>query len=249
MVISGKEKSKVRKVRSYFQQGARYLRDNYNVRFRQEIVSSLLTGDNFSSILDVACGSAEISIPFLNEGNRLTLIDSSLDMIDTASGNIPAHLRKRVELRNEDFMESNLPACSYDLIICTGLLAHVDEPARVLGKIVGLLMPGGVVVIQNTDSAHFYSHFIDLYRAVVVMVVPSRYRYNKVSESSIITFFEQRGLKIEKTYRYIQSFLFFDRLLKPETRYRVIRSLFGSPTDNRRKWLGNDAIYVFRQEK
>jgi len=241
------KRQKTDKVKAHFEQSKYYLANTSNILFRREIIQGLLGNTCFQSVLDVACGNAEISLPFLTETNRLTLLDISAGMLEAASGNIPEHLRSSVTLLLTDFMKADLPDRSYDLIICTGLLAHIDDPSAALEKISNLLLPGGSVVLQNTNAGHPYSHLLDLYRSLGTLISRKRYRYNKVSESIIVDLFAKNGLILEKKYSYLQTFLIMDRLLKPETRYRLIRNIFGAPESNRMRWLGNDGLYLFRR--
>lgn len=236
---------KTEKVRAHFGQGTPYLKDNYNIRLRREIVRDMLTGARFRSILDVACGNAEVSLPFLTAEGHLTLLDISPAMLEAADRNIPEDLRGRAELRNEDFLRAEFPARSYDLIICTGLLAHIKDPVATLEKISALLMPGGCLILQNTDADHPYSRLIKLYRWMGALLAPTRYQYNRVTESMIINILAERGIELKKRFSYIQSFLIFDRLMKPSVSDWLIRRLFGNAGRNMMPWLGNDRLYLF----
>ena len=235
------------KVKAHFEQSAIYLSENYNIKLRGEIVSAFLGNAGFSSVLDVACGNAEISRPFLHEGNRLTLLDISENMLKEAEQNIPQLLKGNVGIFCGDFLATELPERAYDLIICTGLLAHISDPLACLQKIASLLMPGGSLILQNTNSRHWFSRLNNLYRKLGILLDAQRYSYNKVSEAMIMETLAQYELLLVRRSCYIQSFMFLDRVISPEIKYWLIRNTFGLPAGNRLAYLGNDCIYLFRK--
>jgi len=55
---------------------------------------------------------------------------------------------------NDNIMQAKLGAGSYDLIICLGVLAYIEDPQRFVEKLLSLLKPGGSVVVECTDSSH-----------------------------------------------------------------------------------------------
>ena len=151
-------------VKEFFERSDLYLTGNLNIQLRAEIVSQFLQNRDFKNVLDIACGSAEISIPYVNENNRLTLIDIAENMLDVAAKNVPETLTDRVEYRCGDFRKLDFGDQQFDLIISTGLLAHIPDPFEALVRMAELLSPGGVLVLQNLNSSHPYSQFIHFYR-------------------------------------------------------------------------------------
>jgi len=235
------------KVKAHFEQSDIYLRDNYNIKLRREIVSKFIGDVRFNSVLDIACGNAEISRPYLHEGNRLTLLDISENMLKEAERNIPHQLKGNVGIFCGDFLTTELPNRAYDLIICTGLLSHIADPGAALHKMASLLMPGGTLILQNTNSSHWYSRLNNLYRTAGILLDPNRYQYNKVSEAMIIETLLQHEILLLRRSCYIQSFMFLDRIMSAKIKYRLIKNMFGLPEKNRFAYLGNDCIYLFHK--
>jgi 2-polyprenyl-3-methyl-5-hydroxy-6-metoxy-1,4-benzoquinol methylase len=75
---------------------------------------------------------------------RLTAIDVSSAFLDIARKNLA---RYDVRFVKGEIDKLDLPAASYDRIICTEVLEHTEQPDAILATIVRLLRPGGAAVI------------------------------------------------------------------------------------------------------
>lgn len=234
------------KVRNYFAQSGLYLSDNFNIRLRREIVAEFLEDRKFNRILDVACGSAEISIPHLTSTNRLTLVDISSGMLEAASTHVPEALTERVEYRSGDFLDLDFDNQQFDLVICTGLLAHISDPVAALLKLSNLLNTGGLLVLQNTNSRHFYSRINTVYRFFGTLLAKGRYMYNQIPENLVLSTLQDQNLSLQRRVCYIQSLMALERILSPAIKYRMTKGLFNLPS-GRLSWLGNDCLYLFKK--
>src|SRR5581483_7492091 len=142
-------------VKSVFDDVAKYLAvRQFDVRLRTETVKKFAEGLPCQHILDIGCGDGSISLPLLSSRNRLTLLDLSERMLSAARSKVPPRLRDRVEIRNGDFMEVCLPPASFDLVVCLGVMAHVDSPDTFLARIAEVIKPGGSLIIEFTDAFH-----------------------------------------------------------------------------------------------
>jgi ubiquinone/menaquinone biosynthesis C-methylase UbiE len=244
----GKKGTTTEKVINYFQNTTCYLKDNCNIKMRAEIIKGFLGDCHFNSILDIACGSGEISIPFLNDKSKLTLIDISDNMLSIAFNKIPDEYKKNATIIHDDILTANLSVNTYNLIICTGLLAHVEDPIATIQKMISLSKSGGSIILQNTNSRHVYSYLNILYRFIGTLINRNKYNYNHISEKTILSIFKNNNFKLVRKFSYIQSFMFLDRILKAKTKYNVIKKIFGCPDNNLRASLGNDCIYYFKKE-
>lgn len=238
------DRSKV--VKEVFENTDQYLKYDYNLTIRRETVEVFTTGCLFESVLDVPCGTGAISIPILDRAKKLTMVDVSSNMITIASENIPENQIQKTNIIHADFFDLDLPKHSYDLIICLGLLAHVNSPEKLLNKIISLLKPGGMLILQNTDSGHFYSYLIRLYLGLKNLISKQPYQLNKVSGELTEKQLKQNKFELVKVYRYNQSFLGFSNLFSNQTKYKLTRKLFGSASHNKNSSLGSDFIYLFK---
>ena len=238
-------RSKSHKVKAHFDNAQYYLSDNANIRIRAEVDKEFIGQKRFYEMIDIGCGSAEISMPHVTSDSRLTLLDVSENMLAVASRRIPPEFEKVVTIINEPFSNVALKKKFYDLVICTGLLAHLEKPFIDLEKMLSLLKVGGTLILQNTDSRHAYSYLNLAYVYLQSRLDKNRYIFNQISERQLLTFLRGKGFVLANRYRYVQSFLFFHRFLPPEVKYRLIKKIFGNPKNNRRGHLGNEMIYHF----
>ena len=240
------DKSKV--VKELFENTALYLTYDYNLQIRKETVEAFTNGMNFHHILDIPSGTGNMSIPLLNRTEKLSLIDISSNMLAIAQKSIPENYLYKTDVTNADFFELDLPKNSYDLIICLGLLAHVNSPEQLINKIASLLKPGGLLIIQNTDASHFYSHLIHLYLGLKNLIHKQSYKLNKVHAAFIENNLQENNLEFIKCYRYNQSFLGLSNLFSNEKKYTLTRNFFGDATQPKHQSFGSDYTYLFKKK-
>jgi ubiquinone/menaquinone biosynthesis C-methylase UbiE len=241
------DKSKV--VKELFENTALYLTYDYNLQIRKETVEAFTSGMHFTHILDIPCGTGSMSIPLLDRADKLSLIDISSNMLAIAQKNIPENYLHKTDATNADFFELNLPENSYDLIICLGLLAHVNSPEQLITKITSLLKPGGMLILQNTNASHFYSHLIRLYLGLKNLIHKQSYKLNKIPAAFIEKKLQENNLELIKCYRYNQSFLGFSNLFSNDKKYTLTRNFFGDATQPKHQLFGSDYTYLFRKKK
>lgn len=234
-------------VKALFEDTALYLTYDYNLRIRKETVDTFTAGKTFTSVLDMPCGTGDMSVGLLDRSNKLTLIDISENMLSLAKSKISAEHLHKTELINGDFFKLPLPVKSFDLVICLGLLAHVDSPQALLHKLSSLVAPGGLLIIQNTDASHPYSHLIRLYLGLKGLLKKQPYKLNKVKASLVEDTLKQNGFELVSCYRYNQSFLGFSNLFSNQRKYDLTRRFFGDADHNRHSGWGSDYTYLFRK--
>lgn len=236
--------TKTEQARLFFDIPDKYLnRREFDIRIRTETVQEFTRGRIFQSILDIGCGNGSISLPLLTPQRRLTLLDISSNMLATARGRIPTDLMNHVELVNESFMTASFEPGAYDLILCLGVLAHVDSPADVIAKVARILKPGGCVILEFTDSYHFMGRSIVLYHRFLNRFRPSTYPLNHIREREVVRTCRENELRTSAFYRYSLPPPGSHRILGQETLYQMTRMVFGPSNSNRCKWLGNEFIY------
>ncbi len=121
-------------------------------------VQTKMEGLGGKELLDVGCGTGNLSIQLANEGANVTGLDLDVQMLDVARG-------KAKNLSNVRFMQSDMlklkdhfaPA-SLDGIVCFGnTLVHLLKPGEVrkfFRQCHEILKPSGVVLLQmiNYDN-------------------------------------------------------------------------------------------------
>jgi ubiquinone/menaquinone biosynthesis C-methylase UbiE len=239
--------SRLPRVRQLFEAPEWYLEGTgFNIRIRQETVSNLVSGTRFDRILDIGCGSGAISIPLLRPDNRLTLVDVSSTMISIARSNIPAELAENVEFLNSDLMIAPLEPHSYDLIVCLGVLAHVESPSATLARIASLLRPGGCLILEFTDARHPIGFLNVLYNRLRGTLRPPGYSLNLLSHRDVFGMLKTNNLMLVSVRRYGQWFPLVHKLFSQRTLYKMVRAVFGTPQNSRNAFLGNAYICLVR---
>jgi 2-polyprenyl-3-methyl-5-hydroxy-6-metoxy-1,4-benzoquinol methylase len=109
----------------------------------------------YKQVLDFGCGSG-VMLPFLCEiSNRVIAMDIDLLPFERVSrqqafpANLNVHNAREVTLKD-------LPPASFDLIVATDVLEHVDDLPGTLADMQVLLRPGGQVIISGPTENIFY---------------------------------------------------------------------------------------------
>jgi 2-polyprenyl-3-methyl-5-hydroxy-6-metoxy-1,4-benzoquinol methylase len=252
---------KIEKVKDFFTQAEQYLhvKGSFNIQIRAEAVADFVGDECITSILDIGCGDGTISLPLLRQDNQLTLLDISSTMLSIASSHVPPHLLSNVKMVNEDFILAELHPQTYDLILCLGVLAHVDSPMNVIAKMVSLLKPSGSIIVQNSNSQHlvrYLSYFYSVLRNSLLRtsLPPNQYLYalNQLSDTKLMKTFRSHGLKLRRSYRYNVHIPGTGRLFPSDFKYnkqmyKIVRKIYGNTMNNRLSWLGAECIYGFKK--
>jgi len=243
-MMDGTMTSKVERVKSLFDVTDKYLCPRqFDIQIRVETVKQFTQGMMVDRVLDIGCGDGSISLPMLPRCNKLTMLDLSSKMLDLVRKKIPFERSNDVELINKGFVESSLSPHSFDLIICLGVLAHVDSPAQVINEIARLAKPGASIILEFTDSFHFWGVPVVVYQKLLKLVRPEPYALNRLRHRQIVRLCEGNGLRASALYRYGLPPLGTSKVADQEDMYRITRCLFGTADRNRNSWMGNQFIY------
>jgi 2-polyprenyl-3-methyl-5-hydroxy-6-metoxy-1,4-benzoquinol methylase len=198
-----KARSKIHKVRRFFAGADNYLKDNYNIQVRSHIVGELLGNVCHSRILDLGCGDGSISLPLLSASNHLTLVDLSENMLRAAVKNMPPEHRARVDYVARNLLDFE-PTEAFDIVLCIGVLAHVDSLEETVAKVSRLLRPGGQCILEINDSDQFVGLINYLYCSVRRLLTRSSpgYALNRTTLRGLVSLAAARGLRLESVRRH-----------------------------------------------
>ena len=234
-------------VRAVFEDPSRYLnRRCLDIKMRAETARTFASHLTFENLLDIGCGDGSISIPLVKSHIRATLLDFSSNMTALARSRVPPDIAGQVEVRNEDFMEASFGATRFDLIICLGVLAHVNSAEEFIEKLASLLTPGGHLIFEFTDTRHFGGRLARLRGCVRELVAPPRFSVNLFSFKRIESLLKGRGFRLVSSFRYGLIPVPGLGLFGQNARYRLTRYLYGYCDRSRTQWLGNEYISLFR---
>ena len=137
-------------MRKQFSDPDHYLHNNFEVASRAGILRMMLPSVQGLAIVDIGCGDGSLSLQFLAEAKHVTLVDLSKAMLLRAEAKIPADLSHKVTFANADLMQF-LPPEPADVVICVGVLAHVERLGPAIQKLASMTKTGGRCVVQITD--------------------------------------------------------------------------------------------------
>jgi SAM-dependent methyltransferase len=141
------------RARPFFANPSRYVRNNPYIELRAKLVSRMLPAYARKSVLDLGCGDGRISIPLVGENDDLLLVDSSPRMLELALSNVPAGASAQVRGTCIDVARF-VPDRTFDVVLCLGVLAHLDDWVAGLKIIERSLAPGGCALVQLTDQGY-----------------------------------------------------------------------------------------------
>lgn len=234
-------------VKSFFEQTNIYFNYDYNIKIRTETVAEFISNHHFQNVLDMPCGNGVISLKNSTNFEKLTLVDFSENMIKLAK-----EIAEKEKISNTTFIcgdifDTNLNNETFDLIISLGILAHIDDIDKFLNFIQTKVKKRGFIIIQNTNSNHFYSHLIRFYLGVRKLLGKDKYQLNKVPANQVENSFKNTDFTLQKTFRYNQSFIGFSKLFSNDKKYELTRKWFGNAANNKNAKLGSDYIYLFQK--
>lgn len=234
-------------VKAFFEKTDVYLTYNYNLRIRAETVGYFIRDLEFDNVLDMPCGTGDISAPFIHKFGHLTMMDFSENMIATAKRRVPDAQKSKVDFINADFYSHDFGESQYDMVMNIGILAHIRNPWEFLEATMKLVAPGGYLIIQNTDSKHWFAKLIHLYLGMRRAVGKDKYKLNKVPQDELLTRIENGGFTLKDSFKYNQSFLGLSRFFSNDLKYKLTRKYFGFAGANKNPNGGSDATFIFQK--
>lgn len=236
--------TKVNHVKSVFENVSHYIGGRYvDIRMRADTVRVFANKSHWRRLLDIGCGDGSISLPLLAADKQLVLLDLSSNMAATAAARVPSEFSANVEVRNEDFVTAKFGPEAFDLIICVGVVAHVDSPEQFIARITKLLRPGGSLIVEFTDSRHPIGRLGRALGWLKELAAPAKYRTNYISSAQMQHIFNTQRLQLVSVFRYANIPIpLIERVLKPEVLLAIVRRVFGRNGRNRTAWLGNEYL-------
>lgn len=128
-----------------------FIRYNPGARHRRRHVFSFLERLRFRSLLDVGCGNGELLalIDARWPGRALSGVDLSAVVVDADAARFP-----RMRFSVCDVQTTALPG-PVDVVVCSEVLEHLDDPTRALRHIRAALNVGGHAILTTpTGKVH-----------------------------------------------------------------------------------------------
>lgn len=133
--------------------------------WRRRAVRELSTSNFQLSILDVACGTGDLTLDLLRRGHRVTGVDLSEQMLALAKGKAPSATYLVADAEALPFADA-----SFDAVTCAFGIRNFVHLEKGLGEMLRVLKPGGRLVILElaTPDSPFLRPFYDLYARRVI---------------------------------------------------------------------------------
>lgn len=103
------------------------------------------------SCLEVGAGLGSVARWLAGRTGQVTAVDLDASRLRWLN-------RHGVEVRSLDVTADDLPAERYDLVHARLVVQHVADRERVVRRLCRALRPGGLLVLEDTDTASLFSH-------------------------------------------------------------------------------------------
>jgi ubiquinone/menaquinone biosynthesis C-methylase UbiE len=104
------------------------------------------------NVLDVGTGTAQIPIELCRTrtGFDVTAIDLAEHMLEVGRSNLQqAGLAQRIRLERVDAKRMPYPSASFAAVISNSIIHHIPEPGAVVGEMIRVARPGGVIFVRD----------------------------------------------------------------------------------------------------
>ncbi len=165
-------------------------------------------GEYHHRAIEVGPGSG-VYIPILaqlyDEVVGLDIEQAYLNHLSHLSG-----IHQNLELKVDDITASKLPNATFDLILCTEVIEHIQDSPSALREMHRLLRPGGTLILTTpqcysplelTAKVAFLPGIIDLVRLIYREPILETGHINLMTDKQVKQQLEQAGFKIRESYK------------------------------------------------
>jgi ubiquinone/menaquinone biosynthesis C-methylase UbiE len=231
-------KPRIDTVKTFFDSPDTYLLGNSTIPTRVSIIKRMLRDRRFENYLEIGCGDGSIGLSLLKDGRNCTLLDLSPNMIERARNNTLPQFIKNVTYISGDASEYN-PTHKLDLVLCIGVLAHVESVDKFIADLTQLVNQNGLLLIQFTDSRSLWSR---LNRFFQKNHSAQKYTTNAMSFRSLMPIFLEHHLAVESLARYSDSGFGLSRLnVKIAAKFKIFTSFLGTG------WFFSENLILLRK--
>lgn len=221
-------------------------RTAFNIRVRAETVRAFLGNAPCADILDIGCGDGSLSLPLLTPRRRLTLLDRSATMLSIARSRVPLYLADRLTVINDDVRSAALARQQFDLIICVGVLAYIEDLPAFLAKVRSLLKPGGRLILECSDATHPVRRLYRAYDRLRRLFGARDFDTIRHTRSDVLALVRDFGFELRGTFRYCWVFPIVRKFLSQGFSYSLVRTLYGTAGRNRFAAAGSECIFYLQ---
>jgi ubiquinone/menaquinone biosynthesis C-methylase UbiE len=100
-------------------------------------------------LVDFGGGTGLLTLKFIKDVDRITVVDTSAAMLDELRAKIEARQLTRIDIIQKELAAAPLPANSCDIIISMMTLHHIADLAALLRSFAAILVPKGQVTLVD----------------------------------------------------------------------------------------------------
>lgn len=234
--------NKINNVKVFFDNPDNYLTNNTGISLRKIIIENILGELEKKSILDIGCGDGTSSRDYL-ENNNVTFLDISQSMLNAVKKSIPSSIFHNATFLNADFQEYTFNA-EYDVIVCIGVLAHVEDIEGFISKMKKILKENGKIIIQITDDNKILAKTLRLLNKFKLYVFSSNkiypYKINYITRDQLYSIFEKLNLIITQQKNYWRPYPGISKF-SPTFQLKLLNFI------NNRNWFSRLGTELFLQ--
>jgi len=230
--------SKVKIVSDFFNTQS-YLENTFNIKLRKSIIKEIVNGElKGKKILDIGCGDGSLSMPYL-KANQVVAIDSAKNMLKKAEDKFSLiESKHKPQVIQGDFLTHSFTE-KFDLILCIGVVAHIDDIKLLFTKIHALLHSEGYAIIQISDASH------SRYKNIKSSLKSYGYELNKISKDGFIKMLDKYKFKLVKKSGYSWSFFPINRLSQ-NNQYSILNKIRKVPFLN---FLSSEWLFMISKQE
>jgi 2-polyprenyl-3-methyl-5-hydroxy-6-metoxy-1,4-benzoquinol methylase len=131
-----------------------HVASSYAARLNLLIDHVARLADPGGRVLDVGCAQGTLGLMLAERGFRVSLLDVRSTNIDYSRAR---HERGEVDFHVGLLAAETPPRNDYDVVICTEVLEHVPEPAKLLSQLAGKARAGGYVCLTTPNADYAFS--------------------------------------------------------------------------------------------
>lgn len=107
---------------------------------------------NIKNILDYGCGTGLIAFNLVEENNEVLGLDNSIGMVEEFNKKVKEKNLSNIKAKKHNILEEDLPKNSFDLIVISMSLHHIEDIDMFFKKSFEALKNGGYICINDLDK-------------------------------------------------------------------------------------------------
>jgi len=163
-------------------------------RIRARTVIPLLAAEPGQEVLDAGCGPGVNSITLSRCGLRVTAIDEDPEKLETLE-TLKRLVAPSLKLERADVCKLAFEDASFDKVLCSEVLEHIEDDHAAVSEFARVLRPGGLLVVTVPSEASIVHQYEDAFGHV-------RPGY---SFESLRALLQSQGLTILRCDSYLHS--------------------------------------------